>query len=156
MQKVIVGDAAAFVVAVERLRRVVRRLRADAELRIAKKAFEATISRYEQARHHLEHLDTAIPAIAPTGHGAIGALSWWYVPDHEVAEFRAILVVPGHLERVRGIGQIEVRTPRARCDHFVATIAGAHYSLTDARDAVVRLENRLRTWSRKFAEVPDT
>jgi hypothetical protein len=155
IRKVLITDAAGFVVAVQRLRRVVKRLRGDKDLRLAKTAFEAKIRRFEQARHYLEHLDTAIPKIAPTGHGALGALSWWYVSDAERGECMAIAVIPGHLAKVEDAARIEIRTPRALCDHFIATIAGAHYELSQARDAVVDLESRLHSWSQSFALPPD-
>ena len=69
-------------------------------LRIATKDFEANVSRYEQARHYLEHLDTANPvivstgisAILSTGHGALGSMAWHSVSEDD-DEHRALFII---------------------------------------------------------------
>ena len=148
MQAMVMTDAGSFVSSIQRLRRVVKRLRGDDALRIAKKAFEAAVSSYEPARHHLEHLDTAIPAIVPTGHGALGAMSWFFVSQDD--SLRSIFIIPGHLgEGANATIRME-SSFRRPVDHVWITIAGADYYLTGAADAVDRLRERLAAWSMAF------
>lgn len=148
-QVALVADTGGFIGNIQRLRLVVPRLRGDADLRITKKAFEASVKSYEPARHHLEHLDTAIPGIADTGHGVFGGIAWWHFDG---AEARGCLYVPGSLAVAEGVGQLVV--PGGfddDVDHFRATIAGEVYDLSAAYRALLGLEARLREWaSRQF------
>ncbi len=150
VQAILLADAGAFVATVQRLRRVVNRLRGDSALRIAKKAFEATVSQYEEARHYLEHLDSAIPAIVPTGHGALGSMAWHYLSDED--EHAAMFIIPGHLgEGATATIRMEASFRRP-VDHIWATIGGVDYYLTGAADAVNSLRSRLSTWSEQWVE----
>lgn len=129
---------------------MVRRLRGDPQLRIAKRAFEAAVAQYEEARHHYEHLDERLPQIAETGQAAVGALSWWTARTDK--EFSTTFVMPGTM--AVGEKQMFTRVPaamRSTVDHFWIVIAGAEYYLTGAHDAVVSLEQRLREWSTSLA-----
>jgi hypothetical protein len=144
-QAMLMADAGSFVATVQRLRRVGGRLRGDQDLRPVKKAFEASIRPYEKARHHLEHLDTAISAIAPTGHGALGAMAWFHV-EAGATEFLQMFIFPGHLD-VGASGSIRMENSfRPPIDHIWSTIGGADYYLTGAADAVARLQE----WSRRL------
>lgn len=144
-QVALVADTGGFIGNIQRLRLVVPRLRGDADLRIAKKAFEVAVKSYEPARHHLEHLDTAIPGIAGTGHGVFGGIAWWHLDG---AEARGCLYVPGSLAVAEGVGQLVV--PGGfddDVDHFRSTIAGEVYDLSAAYRALLALETRLRDWA---------
>lgn len=77
----LIAESGAIIGAVERPRKVVGRLRGDPDIRLAKRAFEASISKIKAARHHLEHPDTAIPKIADTGEAALGSISWWSINE---------------------------------------------------------------------------
>ena len=147
LQAMLMADAGAFVATVQRLRRVVHRLRGDDAMRLAKHAFESAIKPYEEARHYLEHLDTAIPAVVPTGHGALGAMSWFYVQP-ETNDFRSVFIIPGHLAPGAMATIRMERSGRAPVDHVWATIGGADYYLTGAADSVERLRERLAGWSK--------
>lgn len=147
-QAILLADAGTFVATVQRLRRVVKRLHGDPTLRVAKKAFERSVSEYEEARHYLEHLDTAIPAIVPTGQGALGSLAWQYASDEDT--HRAVFIFPGHLGE-GATATIRVGPPiRGPVDHLWLTIGGADYYLTGAADAVNALRRRLSTWSEQW------
>ena len=156
VQTVLIADSGSFVATVQRLRRVVNRLRGDPDLRLAKKAFESRVAANEEARHYLEHLDTAIPAVVPTGHGALGSMAWHFVDETDRAG--AMFIIPGHLGAGATAGIRMASSIRRPVDHLWATIAGADYYLTGAADAVDALRDRLDRWSRQFtedAEPPD-
>lgn len=145
----IVSYAGSFVATIQRLRRVLKRIRGDGDIRLAKRAFEAAIRPYEDARHHLEHLDTAIPMIVPSGHGTLGQLAWHFVrPDGSHQRMR--MMFPGHLE---GGATVAIRVEasiRPPVDHLWWTIGGEDYYLTGAADAVDRLSERLEAWSEQW------
>jgi hypothetical protein len=147
LQTVLIADCGSFVATVQRLRRVVHRLRGDTVLRIAKKAFESAVASNENARHYLEHLDTAIPAVVPTGHGALGSLSWHYADESKVG---VLFIIPGHSAEGATAGLRMASSVRRPVDHVWATIAGTDYHLTGAADAVDALRERLNTWSAGF------
>lgn len=141
------ADCGAFIGTIQRLRRVVKRL-PGAELRLARRAFEATVRQHEDARHNLEHPDTAIPEIAPTGQGALGALAWLYLDG---SGLRIMSLFPGH---VAAGAQSQIRMQqsiRPPVDHIWITIGDAHYYLTSAADAVDQLSERLQIWSASYA-----
>lgn len=148
IQTILIADSGSFVATVQRLRRVVSRLRGDPDLRIAKKAFESRVAENEDARHYLEHLDTAIPSVVPTGHGALGSMAWHFVHEDDVAG--AIFIIPGHLGEGATAGIRMASSIRPPVDHLWATIAGAGYYLTGASDAVDALRERLARWSHQF------
>ena len=131
---------------VPRLRKIVRRLQGDSEMRIARNLFESQVSRFESARHHLEHLDTAIPQIASTGHPAFGSISWWTMMEGD--ELIATMVIPGTIAVSRGAATVQMPSSmEPPVDHFLAVIGGENYPLSEAARAVAGLERRLRHWS---------
>jgi len=142
----IIADTGALVGTFQRLRLLTRRLPGDGAMRVARKAFEATVRSLEPARHHLEHLDERIREIAPTGHAAFGSVSWWRRGEGRTIKWMAI--VPGTL--AVGKGQAVTRVPsrmRGDVDHFWVVLGATEFNVSDAYWATVDLEKRLRAWS---------
>jgi hypothetical protein len=144
----LISDMVHFIGTTERLRKIVNRLPSKpADVRLAKRAFESVARASEDARHHFEHLDDAIPRIAASGHGAFGGITWWVPPSDEGdQQVRMVGHVPGTL--AVGEGVLRARTPssiRYPADVFMAVVGGADYDLTAAHDAIVSLEARLRS-----------
>jgi hypothetical protein len=142
----IIADTGGLVGTLQRLRLLTRRLPGDSAIRVARKAFEATVRSLQPARHHLEHLDERIPDIAPTGHGAFGSVSWWRMVDSRT--MKCVAIIPGTL--AVGKGQAVTRVPscmRGDVDHFWVVLGAAELNVSDAYWATVELEKRLRAWS---------
>lgn len=150
LQVAIFADAGALIGAVRRLHGVVHRLRGDSGIRLAKKAFAATAKPNEAARHHLEHLDTAIPALVDTGLGPFGSLSWQHVDlkDGEMLGYTVTFLVPGHLAVANAVATTRIYDSfDGIIDHFHADIGGDSYYLSGAARAVDALAARLHNWS---------
>jgi hypothetical protein len=146
---VLLADALAFVGNVERLRKIVTTLGGDPEFRIAKRAFLSTVNNYEPARHHIEHLDTALVDIADTGDQALMAMSW-FAPNADGTGFAIRCVF--FRAREGGFGPatalpVSVRLP---VDHLMVRVAGADYNLTAAHDALQSFWRRVREWSNQW------
>lgn len=150
LQVAIFADAGALIGSVQRLRGVVRRLRGDPATRVKRKAFEAAVRANEAARHHLEHLETSIPALVETGLGPFGSLSWQHLnfEDGEPAGFTATMLVPGHLAIGEAVASTRIHGVfYGAIDHFSADIGGETYYLSGAARAVDALAARLHDWS---------
>ena len=144
----IIADTGGLVGTLQRLRLLTRRLPGDSAIRVAKRAFEATVRSVEPARHHLEHLDERIPEIAPTGHAAFGSVSWWRIGEGRTMEWTAI--VPGTL--AVGNGQAVTRVPscmRGVVVHFWVVLGAVEFNVSHVYGATVELEKRLRAWSQE-------
>ncbi|MGA2804558.1 MAG: hypothetical protein ABSF89_09220 [Acidimicrobiales bacterium] len=149
LQTILMADAGSLVATVQRLRRVLPRLHGDETLRLAKKAFESAVKPFEEARHYVEHLDTAIPVVVLTGQGALGGLSWFFFRP-ETNEKQWVFVYPGHLGPGMKLSNRIEHSARPPVDHVWANIGGADYCLTKAADAVERLRERLANWSKAW------
>ena len=142
----IIADTGGLIGTIQRLRLLVRRLPGSTETKVARKASEATVKHLEQARHHLEHLDDRIPEIAPTGHGAFGSVSWWYLEDNRTRRWMSL--APGTLAVGTDMGVTRVPAEmRSDIDHFWAIIGGLPLEVSEAYLAVVNLERRLGEWA---------
>jgi hypothetical protein len=143
----LISDAVAFIGTVQRLRLVVKKLPGSPEVRVAKKAFEAEVAKYEPARHHFEHLDEQFVRIAGSGHGPFGGLGW--LAPREGGGVVATLFAAGTLAPAKGVMGVRMHEHvRYPADHIYATVAGESYYLTGAHDATVKLMERLENWSR--------
>lgn len=143
----LVADVTAFIGTLDRLRRLIAKLGGAAEVKIARGAFLSVVADYEDARHHLEHLDGAVERLAAEPVAALAMVTWWELKDgHMLAQF----LIPG---TIRVAMQPQVIVPgdvRPPVDHVTAFIAGAGYDLTRAHDALLALWERLREWSEQF------
>ena len=147
---VMVAQVTAFLNTVNRLRSLLQQIPADDEMRVIRKAFISQVAAVEPVRHHLEHLNTAIPATVDTGSGAFGAISWWFEKDHE--RLLWFTMIPGHV----GQGQQSyTKMPgemRDEIDHFWVTIASQIFDVSNVYYALVRLEESIIDWSGRQAE----
>jgi len=140
----IVADVGALIGTIHRLRSLVKRLPGGKETRLAKRAFVAEVKDLEEARHQLEHLDTAIAQISGTGEGAFGAVSWWERLGD--GHGRWVAFFPGTMAEGAQAVSRRPSVMRSRVDHVWASIAGRNLNVSEAYLAVVRLEERLREW----------
>ena len=155
----ILASAMALVGTINRLRHLIRRLHGDRTTRMARKVYEAAVCQVEPVRHLLEHVDTQIPKTAQTAQGAFGTISWWwYEGKREGKKSRLIWMMtqPGHLapghDRVT-IAETKIPSNmREDIDHFWVMIGDEIFDLSDVYWAVVKLEERLRAWSKEQSE----
>lgn len=144
----LVADVTAFIGTLDRLRRLVAKLGGADQVKIARSAFLSVVADYEDARHHLEHLDGAVERLAAKPVAALAMVTWW---EHRDGHLMAQLLIPG---TIRVAMQPHIIVPgemRPPVDHVTAFIAGAGYDLTRAHDALLALWERLRAWSEQFA-----
>jgi hypothetical protein len=120
----LISDMVQFIGTTERLRKIVKRLPSKpVEMRVAKRLFESVARVSEDARHHFEHLDDAIPRIAASGHGAFGGLTWWLPPvDDGIEQVLMVGYVPGTLAVAEGVLRSRVRSSvQASQEHGAGT-----------------------------------
>ena len=156
LQTGLMADVGSLIATIERLRQIVRRLPDDQGVRLAKRDFAATLKPYERARRHLEHLDRAIPAIAASGTGALGVLTWHRL-DTDGSSHMVVTILPGHPSShatattwTEGAPPPIERDPESAVGCFWLTIGEAPYYVTGAHDGVCVLEERLRAWSKQL------
>ena len=148
-QVAIVADIGAFIGTLHRLRLLARRIPGDKETRLAKRAFEAEVRQSAEARHQLEHLDTAVDEISHTGEGAFGAVSWW--ESLGGGKGRWVAFFPGTMAEGAEAVTRKPAVLRERIDNIWCSIAGRHLNVSAMYIAVTHLEARLKKWNESQA-----
>ncbi len=144
----ILADLLAFIGTLDRLRRLMPKLGGDASVRTARRLAGDVLKAYENARHHIEHLDRAVEELADEPVAALAMVSWFEV--HSETRVALRFLIPGRLRVGMQPGARMPKAVRAPVDHVTAEIAGVPYDLTAAHDAVLELRDRLHRWSKQF------
>jgi hypothetical protein len=140
-----------FIGNIERLRKLIVRLGRDPEFRQAKRAFLSVVNRYEAARDHLEHLDTALIGQVDEGGPGFMGLAWLELVDEESGLRVAKFVFPGRVRSGSNPAKVYPgAVMRSDVDHFSIGVAGENYDVTAAHDALVRFWCRMRMWSAQW------